>query len=49
MYVFYGYSHSVEGVRPDERSETQFILSETPDFGKEFEEYPAGLATSPAN
>jgi len=38
----------VEGVRPDERSEAQFILSETPDFGEEFEEYPAGLATSPA-
>ena len=49
VYVFYGYSHSVEGVRPDERSETQFILSETPDFGKELEEYPAGVATSPGN
>ena len=41
VYFFYGYSHSMEGVRPYERSETQFILSETPDFGKEVEEYPA--------
>ena len=41
VYFFYGYSHSVEGVRPDERSEAQFILSETPDFGEEVEEYPS--------
>ena len=39
MYCCYGYSHSVEGVRPDETSEAQFILSETPEFGKEVEEY----------
>ncbi|XP_078373079.1 cationic amino acid transporter 2-like [Oculina patagonica] len=40
VYFFYGYSHSVEGVRPYEKSETQFILSQTPDFGREVEEYP---------
>jgi len=48
VYFFYGYSHSEEGIRADETSEAQFILSETPDFGKEVEEYPAGLATPPA-
>ena len=41
MYFFYGYSHSVEGVRPDEKPEAEFILSETPDFGKEVDEYPS--------
>ena len=39
VYCFYGYSHSVEAVRPSERSETQMILSKTPDFGDEIEEY----------
>ena len=43
VYFFYGYSHSVEGVRPGESSETQFILSETPDFGKDVEEQPSPL------
>ena len=41
MYFFYGYGHSVEVGRPDETSETQFILSETPDFGKEVKEHPS--------
>lgn len=42
VYFFYGYSHSVEGVKPDETSaEVQFILSETPDFGEEVEDYPS--------
>ena len=43
MYFFYGYSHSVEGVKPDETrsAEGQFILSETPDFGEEVEDYPS--------
>ena len=41
MYFCYGYSHSVEAVRPSERSDSQFILSETPDFGKEVDEYPS--------
>ena len=45
VYFFYGYSHSVEGIKPDEGSEVQFILSETPDFGTEVEEYPAGMTT----
>ena len=48
MYFFYGYSHSVEGIRRDETSEVQFILSQTPNFGKEVAEYPAGLATTRA-
>ena len=42
VYFFYGYSHSVEGVKPDETSaEVQFILSETPEFGEEVEDYPS--------
>ena len=41
VYFFYGYSHSLEAVRPSEKSETQFILSNTPDFGQEVEEYPS--------
>ena len=42
MYFFYGYSHSVEGVKPGGTSaEVQFILSETPDFGEEVEDYPS--------
>ena len=41
MYFFYGYSLSQEAVRPDETSEAQFILSETPDFGEEVKEYPS--------
>lgn len=45
MYFCYGYSHSVEAVRPSESSETQFILSQTPDFGKEVEEYPSHSAS----
>ena len=45
VYFCYGYSHSVEAVRPSESSETQFILSQTPDFGKEVEEYPSHSAS----
>jgi len=42
VYFFYGYSHSAEGVKPDETSaEVQFVLSETPDFGEEVEDYPS--------
>ena len=41
MYFSYGYSHSVEAVRPNERSETQFILSTMPDFGNELEVHPS--------
>lgn len=48
VYFFYGYCHSVEGIRPDDRSEVQFILSEIPNVGTEVEEYPAGLATPSA-
>ena len=47
MYFFYGYSHSVEGIKPDEGSQVRFILSETPDFGTEVEEYPASGMTAP--
>ena len=47
VYFFYGYSHSVEGVRPDQKPEAEFILSETPDFGKEVDEYPSARAEFP--
>ena len=41
VYFCYGYSHSVEAVKPSERSETPFIRSTMPDFGTEFKEYPS--------
>ncbi|XP_068696414.1 cationic amino acid transporter 3-like isoform X1 [Montipora foliosa] len=40
LYFFYGYSHSIQAVRPGEGSESPFILSQTPDFGNKIEEYP---------
>ena len=39
VYFSYGYSHSLEAVRPSEKTESQFILTQTPDFGQEVEEY----------
>ena len=41
MYFCYGYKHSVEGIKPDKESEQQFILMDTPDFGKKVEDYPS--------
>ena len=39
MYFCYGYSHSVEAVGPNERSETQLTPVTTPGFGNQVEEY----------